>query len=88
VTSLEQQVLDSPMVGMVLRYGRFFGPGPGFETRAAGGAGHVAAAADAARRAVTRGTQGVYNIAEPGEALSSAKANDELGWKADFRIGH
>lgn len=88
VASLEQQVLSTPMVGIVLRYGRFYGPGTGFETPAAGGAVHVEAAADAARRAVTRGTQGVYNIAEPGEALSSAKANDELGWKADFRIRH
>jgi nucleoside-diphosphate-sugar epimerase len=85
VTSLEQQVLDSPMVGIVLRYGRFYGPGTGVDKPPAGGAVHVDAAADAARRAVTRGTKGIYNVAEPGDALSSAKAHAELGWSADFR---
>lgn len=86
VASLEQQVLGAPMVGIVLRYGRFYGPGTGFEKPAAGGAVHVEAAADAARRAVTHGSKGIYNVAEPDEALSSAKANADLGWNADFRI--
>jgi len=86
VASLEQQVLAAPMIGIVLRYGRFYGPGTGFDTpSAAGGAVHVAAAADAARRAVTRGAHGIYNVAEPCDALSSAKANAELGWTPDFR---
>lgn len=88
VASLEQQVLSSPMVGIVLRYGRFYGPGTGFDEAPGGGAVHVEAAADAARRAVTQGSRGVYNIAEPGEALSSTKANADLGWAADFRIEH
>jgi nucleoside-diphosphate-sugar epimerase len=88
VASLEQQVLATPMSGIVLRYGRFYGPGTGFDEPAAGGAVHVDAAADAARRAVTRGAKGIYNVAEPGETLSSTKANAELGWSADFRIGH
>jgi len=87
VASLEQQVLGAPMVGIVLRYGRFYGPGTGFDKPAAGGAVHVDAAADAARRAVTHGGKGIYNVAEPGEMLSSAKANAELGWVADFRMG-
>jgi nucleoside-diphosphate-sugar epimerase len=87
VASFEQQVLAAPMSGIVLRYGRFYGPGTGFYEPAAGGAVHVHAAADAARRAVTRGAKGIYNVAEPGETLSSAKANAELGWSSDFRIG-
>jgi nucleoside-diphosphate-sugar epimerase len=86
VASLEQQVLDAPMEGIVLRYARFYGPGTGFDTPAAGGAVHVEAAADAARRAVTQGAKGIYNIAEPAETLSSAKAHSDLGWAADFRI--
>jgi nucleoside-diphosphate-sugar epimerase len=86
VASLEQQVLAAPMTGVVLRYGRFYGPGTGFDKPAPGGAVHVEAAADAARRAVTRGAKGIYNVAEPGETLTSAKANAELGWSADFRI--
>jgi nucleoside-diphosphate-sugar epimerase len=86
VASLEQQVLAAPMTGVVLRYGRFYGPGTGFDKPAAGGAVHVEAAADAARRAVIHGAKGIYNVAEPGETLTSAKANAELGWSADFRI--
>jgi nucleoside-diphosphate-sugar epimerase len=86
VASLEQQVLAAPMTGVVLRYGRFYGPGTGFDNPAAGGAVHVEAAADAARRAVTHDAKGIYNVAEPGETLTSAKANADLGWSADFRI--
>jgi nucleoside-diphosphate-sugar epimerase len=86
VASLEQQVLSSPMVGIVLRYGRFYGPGTGFDTPAAGGAVHVEAAADAARRAITHGARGIYNVAEPSDTLSSSKANADLGWSADFRL--
>jgi nucleoside-diphosphate-sugar epimerase len=86
VASLEQQVLNAPLPGIVLRYARFYGPGTGFETPASGGAVHVEAAADAARRAVLHGAKGIYNIAEPGDTISSAKANAELRWAADFRI--
>jgi nucleoside-diphosphate-sugar epimerase len=86
VAGLEQQVLAAPMTGVVLRYGRFYGPGTGFDKPAAGGAVHVEAAADAARRAVIHGAKGIYNVAQPGETLTSAKANAELGWSADFRI--
>jgi nucleoside-diphosphate-sugar epimerase len=86
VASLEQQVLAAPLVGIVLRYGRFYGPRTGFDKPAAGGAVHVEAAADAARRAVTQGARGTYNVAEPCDTLSSEKANAELGWTADFRI--
>lgn len=89
VASLEQQVLaEASLTGIVLRYGRFYGPGTGFDKPAAGGAVHVDAAADAARRAVTHGGKGIYNVAEPGDTLSSTKANADLGWRADFRIGH
>ena len=84
--SLERQVFAAPVEGIVLRYGRFYGPGTGFETPSAPCAVHVEAAADAARRAVTRGAAGIYNVAEPGDA-SSAKAVAELGWDATFRMG-
>jgi nucleoside-diphosphate-sugar epimerase len=83
--NLEQQVLAAPLEGIVLRYGRFYGPGTGFDTPAPPCAVHVEAAADAARRAVTRGATGLYNVAEPGESVSTAKAIAELGWNAAFR---
>jgi nucleoside-diphosphate-sugar epimerase len=87
VASLERQVLEAPLVGIVLRYGKLYGPGTGFDAPAAGGALHTDAAADAARRALTRGSRGIYNIAENDGTLSSAKAERELGWDAGFRAG-
>jgi nucleoside-diphosphate-sugar epimerase len=86
VASLEQQVVQAPLEGIVLRYGKFYGPGTGFDQPASGGPVHVDAAADAARRAVTRGRPGIYNIAEEDGAVSSRKAAAELGWSAGFRI--
>jgi hypothetical protein len=86
VASLEQQVLHGPFEGLVLRYGKFYGPGTGFDEPPRGGPVHVDAAADAARRAVTRGGPGVYNIAEDDGAVTSRKAAVELGWSPAFRI--
>jgi nucleoside-diphosphate-sugar epimerase len=86
VNSLEQQVVQAPLEGIVLRYGKCYGPGTGFDRPAPGGAVHVEAAADAARRAVTRGRPGIYNIAEEDGTVSSRKAAIELGWNATFRI--
>lgn len=86
VASLEQQVLQAPLAGIILRYGKFYGPGTGFDDPPSGGPVHVDAAADVARRAVTRGTNGIYNIAEEDGTVSSRRAAIELGWRPDFRI--
>lgn len=86
VASLEKQTLGGPFEGLILRYGKLYGPGTGFDTPPAGGPLHVDAAADAARRAVTCGAPGVYNVAEEDGTVSSAKAVRELGWHPDFRI--
>lgn len=86
VAALEQQVLDAPWVGIVLRYGRFYGPGTGVDSPPPGGPVHIDAAADAAHRALTRGDRGVYNIAEEDGTVSSAKAVLALGWSPDFRL--
>jgi len=86
VASLESQALAGPFDGVVLRYGKLYGPGTGFDTPTAGGPVHVDAAADAARRAVTHGASGIYNVAEDDGTVSSAKAVRELGWRHDFRI--
>lgn len=84
VISLEQQVLGAPLTGIVLRYGKLYGPGTGFDVVPAGGPVHVDAAADAARRAVTAGA-GIYNIAEDDGSVSSVRAQRELGWHSGFR---
>lgn len=86
VASLEQQLLHAPLEAIVLRYGRLYGPGTGFETASGAGPVHVDAAARAAELAATRGTPGIYNIAEADGALDSAKAQRLLGWRADWRI--
>lgn len=87
VASLEEQVLAAPLEGIVLRYGRLYGPNTGVDKPPPGGAVHVDAAADAAHRALTRGTRGIYNIAESEGTVSSDKAVGDLGWSADFRSG-
>lgn len=85
VASLEQQVLDAPLEGIILRYGKLYGPGTGFDHPVGGGPLHVDAAADAARRAVTRGAPGIYNVAEDDGTVSSVKAATVLGWNPGFR---
>ena len=86
VASLEEQVLGAPFEGIILRYGKLYGPGTGFDKPPAGGPLHVDAAADAARRAINRGKAGIYNVAEEDGTVSSDKAVEILGWKPDFRI--
>jgi len=65
VASLERQVLDaSPTEGLVLRYGRLYGPGTGAEGPTAAPTLHVDAAAYAALRAIDHGRPGIFNIAD------------------------
>jgi nucleoside-diphosphate-sugar epimerase len=86
VASLEQQVLGVPGIeGIVLRYGRFYGPGTWFDAPAGPGSLHVDAAAHAALLAVTKGGPGIYNIAEDDGTVSSEKAKLALGFDARFR---
>jgi len=86
VISLEQQLLTAPLTGIVLRYGKLYGPGTGFDSPPSGGPLHVDDAADAARRALTRGETGIYNIAEDDGTVSIQKAADALGWTPGFRL--
>jgi nucleoside-diphosphate-sugar epimerase len=87
VVSLEAQVLNSPGIdGLVLRYGRFYGPGTWFAAASGQGSLHVDAAAHAALLAVARGAPGIYNVAEDDGAVSSEKAKRELGFDPSFRL--
>ncbi|MDR3465206.1 MAG: NAD(P)-dependent oxidoreductase [Xanthobacteraceae bacterium] len=88
VRALEDQVLQSPPIeGVVLRYGRFYGPGTGVADRPGAPAVHVDAAAQAALLAIDRASPGIFNIVEPDATVSSDKARHELGWSPDFRSG-
>jgi nucleoside-diphosphate-sugar epimerase len=86
VATLERLVLQCGLDGIVLRYGRLYGPATWTPVAAGEAPVHVEAAADAARRAATIGAPGIYNVAEDDGAVSSAKARRELGWSADFRV--
>ena len=87
VAALEQAVLGSPpLEGVVLRYGRLYGPGTGADTPPSVLPLHVDAAAFAALLALTRGAPGIYNIAEPNPQVATGKAETELGWRADVRL--
>jgi nucleoside-diphosphate-sugar epimerase len=86
VVALEQAVLTAPKLeGIVLRYGWLYGPGTGTAVAAGSPPLHVDAAALAAALAIDRGGPGIYNIAEPSQLVSVAKARRELGWDPGFR---
>lgn len=86
VIALEDAVHQAPIEGVVLRYGYLYGPGTGSDSPSRAMSVHVDAAAQAALLAIDRGRPGAYNVAEASPELSTAKASDELGWRADFRL--
>jgi nucleoside-diphosphate-sugar epimerase len=87
VEALERQVLGaSPMEGVVLRYGRLYGPGSGTDAPPSPPSVHADAAAYAALLASDHGEPGVFNIADPNSEVSTDKATAALGWSADFRM--
>lgn len=88
VYSMEQQVLEAPFASIVLRYGKLYGPGTGFDTSPPGGPVHVDAAAHAARLSVLSEHSGKFNIAEEDGTISSAKAKAMLGWNPSFRFAN
>jgi nucleoside-diphosphate-sugar epimerase len=80
VASLEQQVLSGPFTGIVLRYGRLYGPGTGYGAPFSATPLHIDAAAKAACLALTKGNHGIYNIAEYDGTVVTEKAKEDLGW--------
>jgi nucleoside-diphosphate-sugar epimerase len=87
IRALEEAVLGARgLDGIVLRYGRLWGPGTWNATPNGRGVLHVDAAAHAALLALTRGEPGVYNIAEPDGAVTIDKAQRALGFNPAFRL--
>jgi len=87
VIGLEGAVTGTPGIdGIVLRYGRLYGPGTWSASAPQPPALHVDAAAHAALLAVGRGAPGIYNVAEDDGAVSITKARAELGFDPAFRI--
>jgi len=86
VRALEHVVLHAAGIeGIVLRYGRLYGPGT-WNSANARAPLHVDAAAHAALLAVSRGAPGIYNIAEDDGAVAIGKARNELGFDPAFRV--
>ena len=83
---MEEQVLQSGMEGIVLRYGLLYGPGTWSEGPVRKPPVHVDAAAQAALLVVTRGQPGIYNIADDEGTVSIAKARKDLGFDPAFRL--
>jgi nucleoside-diphosphate-sugar epimerase len=87
VKAIEQQMLNTPGIeGIVLRYGRLYGPGTWFEKPEGKGTLSTDAAAHAALLAVSRGSPGIYNIADDDGALSIETARRDLGFDPSFRL--
>jgi nucleoside-diphosphate-sugar epimerase len=85
VVALEEAVLGTPGIdGVVLRYGRLYGPGTWFDQPGGPGPLTTGAAAHAALLALTRGAPGVYNIAEDDGEFSIDKARTDLGFDPKF----
>jgi len=82
---MEQQVLNSGMEAVVLRYGLFYGPGTWTEAPERKPSLHIDAAAKAALLSIT-GRAGIYNIADDDGTVSIDKARKELGFDPAFRL--
>jgi nucleoside-diphosphate-sugar epimerase len=87
VVALEDATLKTPGIeGVVLRYGRLYGPGTGFDAAHGDPPVHVDAAAYAALLALDHGAPGIYNIADDGTSVRTDKAKRELRWDPRFRM--
>jgi len=87
VAALEAAVLGAPPIeGVVLRYGRLYGPGTWSPAPNGKAPLHIDAAAHAAFMALTRGPPGIYNIAEDDGAVSIAKARMLRGFDPAMRL--
>ncbi len=82
---MEQQVIDSGMEPVVLRYGLLYGPGTWSKGPARKPPVHVDAAAHAALLALT-GKSGIFNIADDDGTVSIEKARREWGFDPAFRL--
>ena len=86
VASLEEEVLNAPFIGIVLRNGLLYGNGTGFDNPVDFVPPvHVEAAAHAAFLAINCTSNGIFNIADNDERLSTQKAKTKLKWNPDFR---
>ncbi len=81
VIELERMVTTNPRFdGIVLRFGRLYGPGTWAATPPEPPTTHVEAAARAMALAVGRGEPGIYQAVDDGGPVANGKARRLLGW--------
>ena len=82
VVALEDAVLNTPGIdGIVLRYGRLYGPGTWFDKPGGAGAAHDRRRGPGGAACASRAARpGIYNIAEDDGEFSIEKARRELGF--------
>ena len=87
IASLEQQVLNAPFTGIVLRNGLLYGPDTGFDAPVDFvPAVHVDAAAHAAFLAINGDASVIYNVSDDDKRLSTEKIKSALGWSHSYRM--
>ncbi len=80
----ERLVTSTPeSAGLVLRYGRLYGPGTGADAPGEAPTVHVDSAAVLA---LARGGAGAYNVVDDGSPISNLKTRRELAWDPAFRL--
>jgi nucleoside-diphosphate-sugar epimerase len=86
ILALERRITETKGIeGLILRYGRLYGPGTWSNDPPEPPSLHVDAAAEAAVLAVSRGTAGIYNIADDDGTVSIRKARSALGFDPGYR---
>lgn len=88
VASLEEQVLNAPFTGIVLRNGLLYGKDTGFDTPVDFVPPvHVDAATHASLLALNYEKNGIFNITDDDERVVTSKAKELLNWDPEFRMG-
>lgn len=81
----ESLVLGLDGVGVILRYGRFYGPRTGVESVAEPCRVHVLAAAKACLLVLLKGYSHIFNVVEDVEYASNWRIIQETGWDPNWR---
>lgn len=87
VASLEEQVLNAPFTGIVLRNGLLYGKDTGFDTPVDFVPPvHVDAATHASFLALNHDNNNIFNITDDDERVITSKAKELLHWSPEYRM--
>ena len=87
VASLEEQVLNAPFTGIVLRNGLLYGKDTGFDNPVDFVPPvHVDAATHASLLALNHDKNDIFNITDDDERVITSKAKELLNWNPEYRM--